>query len=89
MGTELERRGVDVSLPLWSAAAVEEHPEIVQAIHNDHVSAGAEIITTATFRTLPRTFMKITDNPDEAAKRAKDAASVSYTHLTLPTKRIV
>ena len=91
MGTELERRGVDVSLPLWSAAAVEEHPEIVQAIHSDHVSAGAEIITTATFRTLPRTFMKITDNLDEAAKRAKDAAltAVALTKRAAGEKALV
>lgn len=74
MGTELERRGVNVSLPLWSAAAVEDHPEIVQAIHSDHVSAGAMVITTATFRTLPRTFAKTTDDLREATDRARTAA---------------
>ncbi len=74
MGTELERRGVNVSLPLWSAAAVEDHPEIVQAIHSDHVSAGAMVITTATFRTLPRTFAKTADDLREATDRARTAA---------------
>ncbi len=74
MGTELERRGVDVSLPLWSAAAVEVYPEIVQAIHTDHISAGAEVITTATFRTTQRTFEKVTHAAQEAADRARAAA---------------
>jgi len=74
MGTELERRGVDVSLPLWSAAAVEDHPEIVQAIHTNHISAGAEVITTSTFRTTQRTFEKVTHDAQEASDRARAAA---------------
>jgi S-methylmethionine-dependent homocysteine/selenocysteine methylase len=55
-GTELDRRGVDTSLPLWSARALIEQPQIVQAIHADYVDAGADIITTNTFRTHRRTL---------------------------------
>lgn len=36
-----------------------EAPELVRAIHEDYVSAGADIITTNTFRTNVRTFLKV------------------------------
>ncbi len=56
MGTELQRRGVDIGLPLWSANALMSHPEVVLQIHKDYLTAGADIITTNTFRTTRRAF---------------------------------
>lgn len=55
-GTELNRRGVDTGLPLWSAnALIEERDAIIlQNIHEDYLRAGADIITTNTFRTHRR-----------------------------------
>ena len=41
MGTELHRRGVDTGLPLWSAAAVVTHPQIVRRIHLEYIQSGA------------------------------------------------
>jgi S-methylmethionine-dependent homocysteine/selenocysteine methylase len=58
MGTELESRGVDISLPLWSAKALIDNPDTVRQIHIDNIDAGADIITTNTFRTQRRTFEK-------------------------------
>ncbi len=58
MGTELESRGVDISLPLWSARALFEMPDTIRQIHIDNIDAGADIITTNTFRTQRRTFEK-------------------------------
>lgn len=58
MGTELERRGVDTSLPLWSAAALDVAPHVVQQIHLEHILAGAQVITTNTFRTNLRALRK-------------------------------
>jgi len=55
-GTELERRGVATRLPLWSAAALDTHPEAVRAIHADYVAAGAGALTANTFRTQRRTL---------------------------------
>ena len=57
-GTELERRGVRTALPLWSAPALLEHPEIVEQIHADYAAAGAELITANTFRTQRRTLAR-------------------------------
>jgi S-methylmethionine-dependent homocysteine/selenocysteine methylase len=58
MGTELQRRGMDTGLPLWSARALMTHPEVVLRIHREYVDAGADILTANTFRTTPRTFRK-------------------------------
>jgi len=55
-GTELERRGVPTLLPLWSAGALLTHPQVVEAIHRDYVTAGADIVVANTFRTNPRTL---------------------------------
>lgn len=55
-GTELTRRGVSTNLPLWSASALIDAPDVVRAIHRDYVNAGAKIIVANTFRTNPRTL---------------------------------
>src|SRR3972149_3056589 len=56
-GTELERRAVDVGLPLWSANALLTAPEVLRQIHADYMRAGAEIITADTFRTHRRNLV--------------------------------
>ena len=71
MGTELSRRGVDVSLPLWSASILDTHPEIVLDIHKEYVWAGAEILTTNTFRTTPRVYKKVMESETAARRRAR------------------
>src|SRR5262245_46754663 len=58
MGTELERRGVETPLPLWSAAALLSAPDQVGAIHEDYVHAGADILSANTFRATPRALAK-------------------------------
>lgn len=58
MGTELTRRGIDTNLPLWSARALVEAPEVVEQIHRDYIEAGAQVITTNTFRTNVRTMVR-------------------------------
>jgi S-methylmethionine-dependent homocysteine/selenocysteine methylase len=58
MGTELQRRGADTRLPLWSARALVESPDLVSVIHREEVDAGAEVLTANTFRTHGRTLAK-------------------------------
>ncbi len=58
-GTELERRGAATPLPLWSAAAIEDEPDLVRAIHREYVEAGASVVTANTFRTDRRTLSKV------------------------------
>jgi S-methylmethionine-dependent homocysteine/selenocysteine methylase len=79
-GTELQRRGVDTGLPLWSARALIEAPSVLQAIHTDYINAGADIITTNTFRTHRRTLeragigSRTTELTRLAVQLARDAA---------------
>lgn len=58
MGTDLDRRGLTTRLPLWSALGVLERPDLVRDIHVDNLRAGADIVTTCTFRTTGRTLAK-------------------------------
>ena len=58
MGTELQRRGYATALPLWSAAANLDAPDLVGDIHDDYFEAGADVAITNTFRTTPRAFRK-------------------------------
>lgn len=69
MGTEILRRDVNTTLPLWSAEALINNPKIIQQIHEDYIKAGAEIIISDTFRTTKRAFGK-----KGLAKKAKSAA---------------
>lgn len=57
-GTEILRRGFPTELPLWSAKVLFEKPELLKQIYIDYINAGADIITTNTFRTQRRTLAK-------------------------------
>jgi homocysteine S-methyltransferase len=50
MATELERRGFDLSGPLWSAHVLDEAPEAIRAVHLDYLRAGADCIETASYQ---------------------------------------
>jgi len=58
MGTELQRRGVKTKLPLWSAKALFDCPDLVKDVHKAYIKAGSDIIVTNTFRTQRRTLNK-------------------------------
>src|SRR5215813_1614318 len=72
MGTELERRGVESRLPLWSARALLDAPDQVLAVHLENVEAGADVLTANTFRTNRRTLEKegLGDRAADLTRRA-------------------
>ncbi len=74
MGTELQRRGARVELPLWSAQALLDNPDLVLQIHLEYVEAGAQVLTANTFRTQRRTLEKV--GKDRAAARRLTARAV-------------
>ena len=59
MGSELIRRGVGDARGLWSARALLEAPEAVMEVHSDYMAAGAEIIITNTYSTIPSYLGKL------------------------------
>ncbi len=50
LGTELQRRGLDLSAPSWTALANRDAAEQIVQIHCEYVRAGAELLTANTFR---------------------------------------
>ena len=86
MGTELERRGAPSGLPLWSARALLEAPELVLAIHRDEVEAGAEALTANTFRTHARSLAREgrQDRADELTRLAVHLARDAACHARQP-----
>ncbi|MDA1347639.1 MAG: homocysteine S-methyltransferase family protein [Chloroflexi bacterium] len=52
-GTELEARGFDCNSGAWSATANLEAPDVLRAIHEDYLRAGADIITANNYCTDP------------------------------------
>lgn len=81
MGTELGARGVALPAPGWSAAALDEAPEVVAAIHRDYAAAGALVHTANTFRTKRRTY------PDRW--RDLTARAVAIARQSVPTGQAV
>lgn len=67
LGTEMARRGFDVSDSLWSARVLIDHPEVVERIHLDYLEAGARCITTASYQISFAGFEKVGMTRQDAA----------------------
>lgn len=52
-GTYLIEKGIVLKSALWSAEALISHSDLIKQIHIEYIEAGADIITTNTFRTNP------------------------------------
>ncbi|TKB10680.1 homocysteine S-methyltransferase family protein [Desulforhopalus sp. IMCC35007] len=84
-GTELEKRGVPMNSKAWSAEAIATHPSIVQAVHEDYIQAGADIVTVNSFSTarhmllpagLTGQFRHLNVEAVNLAIRARDTAGI-------------
>ena len=79
MGSDLDRRGLATTLPLWSAHGLLERPDLVYQIHLENLQAVAEIITTNTFRTTTRSL-------DRAGLEAAQAARLDALAVEIAQK---
>jgi homocysteine S-methyltransferase len=50
LATELERRGADLSSHLWSARLIADDPEAIIAVHLEHLRAGADVLSSASYQ---------------------------------------
>jgi homocysteine S-methyltransferase len=83
IGTEFQRRGVDVDEMTWVGSGVLEHRPMLETIHEDYIHAGADVISTNTYSTT-RFVLDAIGRGDEtrkfnmaaidAAKTARDRA---------------
>ena len=55
-GTDIQRRGAPMSGETWCAEVNLTHPDIVRTVHEDYISAGADIITANTFASSALSF---------------------------------
>jgi S-methylmethionine-dependent homocysteine/selenocysteine methylase len=85
-GTELNRRGVDTDLPLWSANALTTDAglNVLRQVHLDYLNAGADIITTNTFRTHRRVLTGRGFSAHELTLRAVATAREAVTEFGEP-----
>jgi homocysteine S-methyltransferase len=67
MATELERRGCDISGPLWSAHVLADSPETIEAVHLSYLEAGADCILTASYQVSAMGYAEIGQPPEAAA----------------------
>ena len=63
-GTDIQNRGAPMSGETWCAEANLTHPEIVRAVHDDYIAAGAEVITANTFATSALLFNSLGRDDD-------------------------
>jgi homocysteine S-methyltransferase len=77
LATELERRGADLSDPLWSAKCLLERPDLVRAVHLDYFKAGADVATTATYQATFEGFHGRGIERDAAARVMLEAAALA------------
>jgi len=71
MGTRLEEMGHKLTEPLWSATVLQSNPEDIIKIHRENIEAGAQVITTNTFRTTPYALHKAGLSGVDAHTRAR------------------
>jgi S-methylmethionine-dependent homocysteine/selenocysteine methylase len=114
MGTELARRGVDARGSLFGAEVLLGAPaqagrdgaasparrgsEVIAAIHRDHIAAGAQVITAATFRTNARAvaraglpageFPRLSQEAVRLARAAADEANAAAERAGRPRVRV-
>ncbi len=88
-GTELQRRQIPATLPLWSAQALIDQPSVVRQIHEEYVAAGADIITANTFRTTRRTLLRAGLNNNMAASLTHQAVSLAKAAATTSDRAVL
>lgn len=78
LGTELVRRGWDVSDSLWSARVLLDNPEAIEQIHFDYLQAGARCITAGSYQISFEGFEK-------ASIAREDTANALTMSVALPS----
>jgi len=66
MASELEYLGANINGPLWSAHVLEDSPEKVVAVHRAYITAGADVIETASYQVSRMGYAEFGFAPDRA-----------------------
>ena len=79
MATELERRGCDISGPLWSAHVLDTAPEKIAQVHLDYLRAGADCISTVSYQVSAMGYTEIGRPAADAAKALRESVAIAAT----------
>ena len=77
MATELERRGCDISGPLWSAHVLDSAPETIAAVHLDYLRAGADCISTASYQVSAKGYGELGRTAREAERALRQSVEIA------------
>ncbi|AOB20628.1 homocysteine S-methyltransferase [Lactiplantibacillus plantarum] len=79
MATELEKRSVATNSALWSATAMLDHPDAIQAVHQSYLDAGAKIMTTNTYQANVPAFEQAGIAAAQARQLIQQAVTIAHT----------
>lgn len=77
LSTQLEARGLDTNDPLWTGRVLLEDPQAIAQAHADYVTAGADVVITASYQVSRAGFVAAglsTQDADEALLASIEAA---------------
>jgi homocysteine S-methyltransferase len=77
MATELERRGCDLSGPLWSAHVLDSAPDTIAAVHLDYLRAGADCIATASYQVSARGYREVGRTAQDAERALRRSVEIA------------
>jgi len=77
MATELERRGCDISGPLWSAHVLDSTPEVVEQVHLDYLRAGADCISTVSYQVSAMGYAEVGRTARDAARALRESVRIA------------
>jgi len=82
-GSELEKRGAQMDGAGWCGPASITHPKILEDIHKDYITAGAEVITTNTFSSARHVleYSTFTDQTVAINEKAMECAVSARNHF--------
>ena len=77
MATELERRGCDLSGPLWSAHVLDSSPEIVRQVHLDYLRADADCISTVSYQVSALGYAELGRSASDASHALRQSVEIA------------
>lgn len=88
MSRELVRLGAPFRQPEWSALALIERPDLVGAVHDDFIAAGAGVVTTDSYAVVPfhLGIERFERDGSTLARRAAEVARRSADLSTTPVE---
>lgn len=77
MATELERRGCDISGPLWSAHVLDTTPHMITEIHLDYLRAGADCISTVGYQVSAKRYAELGRPAADATHALRESVALA------------